>query len=503
MSTASRPTLEDLLGLYSGILKSLLINTTPDGIAYMDLEGTHIPVAIGDKTLILPTPLALKDANWNEYMAFHPLSENVYRSESVVLKKLKGLINQRLTSVISRLFIELTDLATDSESVDKLTPQQKEIYSLLPKANGKTSEKFAKVFNSLTFTGKNRLVNIYIKRGGKYRGEDFSQVAITTFPIRDYFDNEDNTIFDINLGSKKDMAAFKALWNYILPLPEGDEEFYNHGSRSFVAPRFDALLHAYLKVAKKLNSVTWLFRKHLEDSNELMINHEWEKQLGELAIYRDLVPALEGNNGEAGVEEQQQAVQAPPPVPEGLVYHPRTTAPPPPPPQEPWNNHPAYNALSAPMQAPLQAPPYAPGYGVPQQQPQQQPQQPLDDLPLEENPGQGLSWANLMERKQRAAYAGTYNRAPYPPPQQMVPPPGFAGTPYNPQQQQYYNQQQPQQLPPGAYAYHPRNQPPEQYYPQQPQQQWPPQQNYAVTVQPVYQQQFYPDGSPVYPGGIA
>jgi len=494
MSTASRPTLEDLLGLYSGILKSLLINTTPEGIAYMDLEGTHIPVAIGEKTLILPTAMALKDANWNQYMAFHPLSENVYRSESVVLKKLKGLINQRLTSVISRLFIELTDLAADPESIDKLTPQQKEIFSLLPKANGKTSEKFAKVFNSLSISSKSRLINIYIKRGGKYRGEDYSQVAVTTFPVRDYFDNEDNTIFDINLGSKKDMSAFKALWNYILPLPEGDEEFYNHGSRSFVAPRFDALLHAYLKVAKKLNSVTWLFRKHLEDSTELMINHEWEKQLEELAIYRDLVPALEGNNGDAGVEEQQKAVQPPPPVPEGLVYQPRSSAPPVALPPEPWNSHPAYNVLTPPLQAPLQAPPYVPGYIVPQPQLQQPPA----DLPLEENPGQGLSWANLMERKQRAAYGGTYNRAPYPP-QPMVPPPGFAGTPYNPQQQ-YYNQQ-PQQLPPGAYAYHPRNQPPEQYYPQQPQQ-WPPQQNYAVTVQPVYQQQFYPDGSPVYPGGI-
>jgi len=453
-------TIEGLLNFYRGILKSLFLGVTDDGLIYMDLDGTKLPVGIGSNSnLILPTPRVLKEANWNEYVAFHPLCENVYRGESVVLKKLKYLINLRLTSVISRLLMELAELAVDEDSAEKLTPQQKELFTCLPKADKKTVAKFSKVLNASTTTGHNRLVNIYVKRGGKYKGEEYSQVAVTTFPVREYFDNEENAIFDVKLGNKRDMAGFKALFDYIVPLES--EEQYNHGSRSFVAPRFDALMNAYLKVAKQLNSVTWLFRKHLENYNELMINHEWESHLSELAVYRDLIPTLEGNDGE--IVQAPAEPDKPTLVPQFNTVQDVQRA-----------------ATAIPQyQQPVMAPPplYPPqGYAVPQSLPVEA------ELPLEENPGQGLSWANLMERKQRAAYtqSGANRGMIYP----TEPPPGFAGTPYNPNQ--VYNQ--PYVVPPGTYASHPRNQPQPQYYPPQPQY-YPPQQ---------YQQPYYPPQQPGY-----
>lgn len=454
MTQSSKPTVEDLLEFYTAILNSVNIGFNQNSMAHMNLGGTAFPATIkdlGDKRLVLPTREVLRASEWDSLVAFHPLAENIYRGESPVLKKLKSLINYHLSSVLASLLEELTEIAVDKELQKKLKPKQTRMIDRIPKVNGKTLNSFNKIINSISSKGSKRLINIYLKHGGRYKGEDYPRVAITSFPVMDEANNDDKTIFGVKMASKKDFESFFSLMDYILP--ECDlAETYNHGSRSMDAPYFDALMHSYLKIAKQLNKVTWLFRKQLKDADALHIDVSWEDGLQDMSYYRSLIPGLEGNDGELTIsdkekgqlEEQSQQTETP--------QAPVAAAPQQPTQQPPWSTAP---------QQPQQPQPMAP-------QPQPQPQ------PQEESTGNGVSWQsirqNLQQQQQPQWGQQPQQQWGAPQPQQPQMPPGFAGTTYDPQQAQLQQQQQQfqhyQQAAPGTYASHPRNAPQQPVQPQ-------------------------------------
>lgn len=457
--SSNKPTVESLLDFYTKLLDSLNIDVDSNAMMSMNLGGTGFPVTLnkmGNKRLVLPTRDVLRAAEWDSLIAFHPLAENVYRGESPVLKKLKALVNFRLSFVVSVLMTELTSIASNKDYHEKLTPTQSKLLDYLPKANAKTSDGYTKVINAVSSAGTNRLINIYLKHGGKYKGEDHPRVAVTSFPIHDETENTDKTIFGVKLASQKDFNGFFKLVDYVLP-DSDKSETYSYGSRSMDAPYFDALMNAYLKVARQLNKVTWLFRKHLEDYELIHIDTSWGEQLKDLSFYRGLIPGLEGNDGELTIDDREKAkmeeeagaeastptsnVFQQPGTPQAPVQPPQPQTPQ----QPPWNEGPAPKWNNAPP-APTQ-PPQAP-----------QPAQPAST-------GGGVSWQDIMKQHQQAQYPQQpQNQYPqqqwqtqFPQqPQQPQMPPGFAGTSYNPQQQQ---QQNFQQAPPGTYASHPRNAP--------------------------------------------
>ena len=474
-----KPTIDGLLDFYRGVLTSLKMVVDEEGLVSLDLNGSLLPSSVGPKRMVLPTPMFLRDPDWSNFIAFHPLAENAVRGESAIFRKLKGLVNYRLSVVLTTLIMELTDLAIDPASAEKLSPKQKELFSLLPKANEKTFTQFEKVMNACGGDGPNKLLNVYVKRGGKWKGESFAQAAITSFPIREHFNSDDNALFGIRLANKKDMQGFIALFDYLLPKsdPKVEPDFYGYGSRSLVAPRLDALLHTYLKIAKQLNGISYLFRKHLKDYDNVFIPHEWEHTLNRLADYRDLIPALDGNDGEVSVDEQTQ--QAGPgavtPVFPAPPEQPQPGAPFQPPAPAGWgppqaNPYPAQGIQQVPGSG------YPPGY-YPQATPpaiQGQPIPPWQTAPpLTQTNGEtkvertenGLSWQSIMNNKQKAIYGnqpapGYVPFVAAPAPMPTMPPPGFAGAPYNPMQvMQYQQQQQAAFVPPGGYAQHPRHTP--------------------------------------------
>lgn len=449
MTQSSRPQVKDILAFYESILNSLSLEANEAGLISMDVGGTLFASEINGKRMVLPTHDVLRAAPWETQIAFHPLAENVYRGESPVLKKLKTLVNFRLTSVLNLLIVELAQIAANKEYHEKLTPKQSELLDFVPKINGKTVDAFVKVLNTVSVNGDHRLVNIYLKHGGKYKGEDHSRVAVTYFPVTEEFNNDDKSIFGVKLPSQKDFKAFQSLFDFIVP-DNSDTEVYSYGSRSMEAPYFDALMHAYVKVAKQLNKITWLFRKHLEAPDEMHIDVKWADSLKDLSFFRGLIPGLQGNDGELSIDEQEKAkleekVVRNEPTQESSVFQKpaeRIAAPMPPPP------------VSSEFQS--QTPPWEPEPVAPPQ-PQAQPQAPA---PSE---GEGLSWNEVMARRQQQQQPAQPQAQAWQQPAQMPPaqpwqqpqvapgpPPGFAGTNYTPPQMQ-------QPVNPGGYANHPRN----------------------------------------------
>ena len=286
----------DINLLYKSIAEAVGLKADENGLLFMDIDGQHLPCELSGKRLALPTPAVLKDADWEHVVAFHPLSENVLRGESPVLKKLRVLMNLRVTYVMSKLLERLLDIAADHDYHKKLSPTAAEFLTRVPNADEKTVKALDKILDSLELTGDRRLVSIYLKRGGQLGGDKFSRVAVTSFPILDQFETDDHEIFGVKMRGK-DKETIANLFNYLIP--NGNNlELYSAGSNSATAPYFHCLVQAYVKLAKRLNAVVRVFKKHLEHADELTIGTDWETLIEDLSIYRDLIPSLSGNEGE-------------------------------------------------------------------------------------------------------------------------------------------------------------------------------------------------------------
>lgn len=295
--------MEKLLGVYESFLSSLNLDVDQQGLISMKLGDERIPAECDDRRLILPTRDNLRHGLPEGTIAFHPLSESISRGQSKVLKKTRMLVNLRLSTVLSVLLTELMDIAADPSRHEKVAPSHKKFLKLVPDVDAKTVKALTSVLDATSPTGTNRLVNVYLKRGGELRGQHYKRTARVSFPITEQFENEEPVIFGVKMR-KKDKRAIEQLFYWIVPGADDITE-YSRGSNAAVAPYFDALLEAYREVAWHLNKVTKKFKKHLDDADELYINLDWVDDVEDLEQYRSVIPVLEGNDGETDITDHQ------------------------------------------------------------------------------------------------------------------------------------------------------------------------------------------------------
>lgn len=348
---------EQLLAFYVAILRSIGYVADDQGLISRDFMGKISP-ATDDKgrRICIPTDQILRASRWDELQAFHPLCESSLRGESPILRKMRAYINFRLTATLSILMSELMDIATDASKHKRLSPSAAEFLKLLPEVDDKTNTALLDVLKGIEYNGKNRLVSVYLKRGGILNGMTFQRTAITSFPITDEFDTDETVIYGVKMRVK-DKKAIEDLMNWILP-GCNDFEAYSFGSLSSTAPYFHALMGAYLKVIKRINFTVEKFNRNgtnlLECFNDVYVDLSWEEQLKDLARYRDVIPPLEGNEGEADTTRPQAASPAVPSYAPPVNTPPANTAPnvpsyaPPAPTQQPQQQQPEPNVLRTP-----------------------------------------------------------------------------------------------------------------------------------------------------------
>ncbi len=289
-----------LLNLYKAILESLYVYADELGLlTRKQLDGQSEPVNVSvegrSKRLILPHPELLRKGLPDELVAFHPLSEVSNRGESEVFRKLKLLVNLRITTTLFAVMEDLAELAADRERHASLSPKLLPMLEIIPQADRKFVDNLHNVINAALSGGKNRLLSIYMNRGGKYMGERRARVAIVAFPILEELNNEDRKVFGVQLRAK-DVTQLKALFEWVLP---GCDEAgrYNAYSDSLDAPYFEALMNAYVKAAQPLNAAIKMAGKHIENGSALRIDTSWSTEIPDLEAMRHEIPPLEGNKG--------------------------------------------------------------------------------------------------------------------------------------------------------------------------------------------------------------
>lgn len=269
--------------------------------------GEDIPLTTKGKQMVTPTKAVLSEAAWDKYQPFHPLCENIRRKKSIVMEKIQAYATNRLKTVIVELISKMTEIAIDSDSHDKLTADQREFITIFEKANEKTLKHFATLMTKVlqSSPGEAELIAIGVRRGGTWKGEEYARLTTISFPIMEEEFAESGKVWGVNITVRDKDILFKLL-RYILPKID-DPEAYCYGTRSEIAPMFHSLMMAYHSVATDLNRVTKLLGASDKDflSRNLIVT-SWSAQMPALYEYKDVIPTLDGNDGEASQDDVEK-----------------------------------------------------------------------------------------------------------------------------------------------------------------------------------------------------
>lgn len=314
----------EILQLYKQIIKAAGLEINDENIIMANIDGVDTPVEIGGKLLRLPTDDFLKNPDWNSYIAFHPLSENAARGESEVLKVLRRFMVSTLNADLMFLMESLVGIAADKDNHKRLSATASECLDAIPGADAKSvkilekiekemdntsAKEMGEVMDRIASTQRRRMVNMYLTRGGMWRGEKYARVCSVDFPFVSENDRENRSIFGVKLRVG-DFEGFRNLFKFIIGEKDDETTAFHGATNTMTAPYLTALLMSWFKLSKRLNHLKKVYGKHVPELKDLMADVSWEDQLSEFTALSRSIPPLEGNAGVVEKEEQKQTTPA-------------------------------------------------------------------------------------------------------------------------------------------------------------------------------------------------
>lgn len=282
--------------------------------------GTLVPVKVDGQRMVMLTDKRLRDGLGEDYIGFHPLSENLSRrGTSPVLQHMQRMAKANISFVVDFLGRALLDISVDTALHADLPPDCGEVLQKLADADKNTVKLFDKLMNAAA--KKNKLVTVFLKAGGVYDGKKVNKMAIIRFPILDELEAGDKEVLGIEIG-KKHRKTIIALLRLLVPFGDSPEE-YSAGTNSRVAPYLTVLLQAYHKIITQLNRVIHRYAEPLHlplkafELYPLSIIDEFPE------IYNQ-IPAMSGNDGSVD-EDQDVPVQQPVAAPGRVSINPQQT----------------------------------------------------------------------------------------------------------------------------------------------------------------------------------
>ena len=292
--------------LYLPILAGLHIYPDESGVLHRIHRESNKICEVNKHKLCLPTDANLKSLSQQEYMFYHPMSENIARGDSVIYNYTKLAMTLRINYTIIGLASILLAIANDKTLDGKLKSHQLDLLAALPKVDKKTVDHFNNVVGK-TDLDSNVFFSVYNRRNGKVGGVTYNRVAVVHFPLLEQLKNPEKSDFWSNIKGirKADYANYLSLFNYLLP--DWDvENNYSGVSDSMEAPSFHALIDSFVKVMKRLNEVMDKFRD-IADVDDIYSSEipAIETAIGQLQKYANIIPPLEGNMGECAANDAQ------------------------------------------------------------------------------------------------------------------------------------------------------------------------------------------------------
>lgn len=294
-----------ILDLYKSILKAAGLVVTEDGFIKMQLGDSSKPAIVKGKSLVLPTTEHLKNPDWSNRVAFHPMFENILRPESDVMALYRQAANIRVNVVTGTLAMYLLRLATSPAEHAALSPDQSEFLSLLKNADEKTVGVLKKLLDAAPVSKPQQsFVHIFLKKTGLVDGKRFSRVGVVVFPLYQELVKaaKTNEVFGVKMRVK-DREALILLLEYIFTGIATDGA-YSRGSNCSVAPSIDVMMMTIGGLAAALNPITELYGSVMDeaDTEDLMFQTDWAESFSNLALMVPQIrsiPMLAGNDGDS------------------------------------------------------------------------------------------------------------------------------------------------------------------------------------------------------------
>lgn len=288
----------NLIEFYTKVLNNVGITVSEDGYCYIPNGDDQVMMVVEGKPLVLPTKEHLESVYAEDdegemtisKLPFNPLNEDIVKGDSSSLKKLKHLIEYKLGHTVAALGESLLVLASNETLQKKANMEVCKFLAEITKAQNqgikklvdeKSIDNWCALYENTVKTNR-KLVNIYLKKKGKYNNETYNRLGVLSSDVYDILLNavKDEPVVNVKLRNK-DITIFKILIKYILGELDKDNQICV-GSNDSESPAFIALFSLYIKVITRTNKLLSHLKyvnKEVSDSyivNDLITEKELE-----------------------------------------------------------------------------------------------------------------------------------------------------------------------------------------------------------------------------------
>ena len=294
--------MQTLLAHYKSILAALRYNVGEDDfIGVMNPLGSVTPAKSDGMRWVMPTMKRLRDGFGDDLQPFHPLSEQISRKGvSPVLQHMQRKLKAEISLVLSMVTDRLVEVTLDAESHKDIPLNISDFLKRLSNLDANTKNQYKKLMDAAN--KKHKLVTVYLKSGGKFKGIDVNRMTIIKFPfLEELKDESKEEPCGVNIPKKHRKVLIEL---FELVIPNGDlTETYSHGTNTRTAPYFVSFLHAAHKILTQLNKVLETYNGPLNiglnqyELFDIDIVESFEK-------LQDVIPPLNGNEGRVSSDEE-------------------------------------------------------------------------------------------------------------------------------------------------------------------------------------------------------
>ena len=294
-----------LIDFYKKTLESLGLYCTEDGYIKVSKDGDFLVKSAKERIpLVLPTQehikTLLEDDNGKAKIVklpFNPLDENALKGETTSIRKMKIIIEQRITQGIYVAGLLLLKLGENEKVISSPSMNITDFLRRLSKLRNQNvkkliDDKVISIFDKLYKASKELNVpffKIHIKKNGLYQGTKYYKLATGKSELYEKLVNGEEFNFKMR---NKDKKAAQIVFEYLLGITP-EQPFVAYGSNGKY-PSFETLMNMYIDIMGKIMSILKelsVVDQELADSLEIELKVT-KNDLESLDIYSPYVAAI-------------------------------------------------------------------------------------------------------------------------------------------------------------------------------------------------------------------
>lgn len=262
-----------LMKFYTDALTSVDLNVTDDGFVKIQSGKRNQMVMVNKHPLVLPIKEQITSLNEVQEdgslkvtkTLFNPLNEDVVKGESESLKKLKNMMDIKMSFTLNLIFNNLLKLGSDLDLQKKASLNLTSFISTLNKAKGRNVKvavdensiiKWNKIYEkNMISTATKGLIHTYLKRGGVFNNNKYNCLATINFPAYKELLKLDKKpqMYGIKLRPK-DVEVYKLVYEFIFK-DINEKDSFMLGSNDKKSPGFISLFSMYIHIGERLNEL--------------------------------------------------------------------------------------------------------------------------------------------------------------------------------------------------------------------------------------------------------